>query len=130
MKYLSNTLILFGFLFFNAFHSSAQLSSAALEYSATLDSLSVPTALWLESTFDDISDLGGVQISAYDAVTGQFIKEYQATRSELIASGYLTSEHLYFQLLDILEGQQYRIQMNAYTIDGAYIEMQELTTTL
>lgn len=118
------------FMLFFSSTSYSQLSSCAASYEVQSDSLSGTSDLWLTVTFDDIADVGGIQLSVYDADSGEFILELAGVRDTLIADGILLSDRLYTRVLTIDEGRQYRFDINPYNLNGGFITPTELITTL
>jgi len=110
--------------------SQAQLTSSNSNWNIQTDSLTQQSTLWLTITFDDISNLGGIEVSAYDVESGAFLMEFSFNRQGLIDNNYLTTSNISFPFITIEEGKQYRFDINPYNLQGAYIERTDLITTL
>jgi len=109
----------------------AQLSSCTPNYSIESDTIAGVSQLWMTITFDDITDLGGVEIAVYNLETGSFFTELILSRQDLIDKGYLTTTGVTFPTIGIVNPeQQYRFDINPYNLSGGYINHTELITTL
>jgi hypothetical protein len=106
-----------------------QLTTHTATYLTTPDTVSGLNTISLSITFDDISDLGRIQISAYDETTGTFLLEVSGTRAELIANGMLLSDQLLVPFFPIEPDKQYRFDINSYNVEDAYILRSDLITT-
>jgi len=124
MKMASTTIILSTLFLFFSSRASCQLDSVSVSASfgtvVVSDSLTVPDMLTVTLHFDDISDLGYLNVVVYDDASGSFIIELVRTREELINEGLLLPDAVKWPLLPLFSDRTYRVEVSPRNLAGAY----------
>jgi hypothetical protein len=128
------TTIFLPLLFFCfCFQANAQLDSVSVSasfessYLDGSDSVIVNNVLVLGLSFDDISDLGYLNVAVYDAGSNMPIGEFVRTREELQADGLLLPDRVEWPLFPADPGTAYRIEVSPRNLSGAYTRLAFIT---
>ncbi|MDH4471104.1 MAG: hypothetical protein QE487_00770 [Fluviicola sp.] len=125
----ATSFLLFIFTWFLPNSSFAQLDSttAAISvvenyYQAT-DSLDERDMAVLTLTFDDISDVGYLNVVVIDSATEAIVQQMSINRAELEASGSLLIDRVEFALFEPLPNVNYKVEVSPMNSLGAYTKM-------
>lgn len=126
--------VLLSFCFYSQ-HSSAQLDSSFAEISFVPgellpDSTAGPETAVLTLLFDDISDLGELNVVTYIASSGTPVLEYVKSRSELLSENLLLTDRVEWAFPELLPGTTYRIEVSPKNLAGAYTRICSVTFSL
>jgi hypothetical protein len=122
---LTKTAVIFSMFFlFSSFRAECQLDSISVSVSfenyAISDSITVPDMLMLTLQFDDINDLGYLNVVVYDNTSGSFMLEFVRTREELINEGLLLPNAVKWPLVPLFPDITYRVEVSPRNLAGAY----------
>ena len=100
--------------------STTATISVVENYYQAIDSLDERDMAVLTLTFDDISDVGYVNVVVYSNLTNQVVAMLAQSREELEASLFLFSDKIECPLFEIFPDESYRIEIAPMNQEGAY----------
>ncbi|MBI3237916.1 MAG: hypothetical protein HYZ43_03580 [Flavobacteriia bacterium] len=103
--------------------STTATISVVENYYQAIDSLDERDMAVLTLTFDDISDVGYVNVVVINIETGNVVQQILSSRIEMETSGVLFSDRLEFALFEPLPNTLYRVEISPMNLIGAYTKM-------
>lgn len=131
---ISFLLFIFSWVLPNSSYAQLDSTTASISvvenYYQSIDSLDERDMAVLTLTFDDIDDLGYVNVVVINSENELLIQQFFSSRLEMEASGILFSDRLEFALFEPLPNIEYKVEVSPMNLMGAYTKMCFLSLSL
>jgi hypothetical protein len=115
-------LLISGLLFFlTTFNAYSQLDSSYMTTEITFDSLNVVNQVSLNVFFNDLSDLGYIDVVVLVTDNPYPIHEMHLSLEDLLQNNQLLTDRVRVLLMTPESGVHYRVEVFPKNMDGAYV---------
>lgn len=106
---------------FFTFNASSQTDTVSITVNVQHDTLNNTDIAFANFVFDNLSNIGGLDVIITSIGSDQIIGEYHYLRPELDSLGYLYTDKIKMPVFSPVTGDSYRIEVTPSDLNGVYL---------